>query len=411
MPEEDYDLAGFAVGVCRQMGVKFELGKEIKDIKELTSKFDYIILCIGAHKNMPLKLEKGESLNALKFLEEFNKTNGKVNLGKNVVIIGGGNTAMDAARSAKRNEGVKRVSLVYRRTKRYMPALEEELQMALEDGIDFKELLAPVKLENGKLLCKKMKLSDYDDKGRRNVVETDETEYIDADTVIASIGEQIDFEFYKSQGIEIDDRGKPKCNKETNESSIKNVYIAGDGLYGAATIVEAIRDAKVCAEAILNKTVAKDLPSISTEEAVYSKKGNLKEISKDAEFNRCLTCDFICESCAEVCPNRANISLKIDGAKMSQIIHVDYMCNECGNCETFCPYSSAPYKDKFTLFASEEDMNDSKNDGFLFLDKDGNCKVRLDGKIESYKVGNSSDFNGVYSIIDGVFNKYNYLIL
>lgn len=56
-------------------------------------------------------------------------------------------------------------------------------------------------------------------------------------------------------------------------------------------------------------------------------------------------------------------------------------------------------------------MNDSKNDSFLFLDKDGNCKVRLDGKIESYKVGNSSDFNGVYSIIDGVFNKYNYLIL
>ena len=399
------------ISLCRQMGVKFELGKEIKDIKELTSKFDYIILCIGTHKNMPLKLEKGESLNALKFLEEFNKTNGKVNLGKNVVIIGGGNTAMDAARSAKRNEGVKKVSLVYRRTKRYMPALEEELQMALEDGIDFKELLAPVKLENGKLLCKKMKLSDYDNKGRRNIVETDETEYIDADTVIASIGEQIDFEFYKSQGIDIDDRGKPKCNKETNESSIKNVYIAGDGLYGAATIVEAIRDAKVCAEAILNKTVAKDLPSISTEEAVYSKKGNLKEISKDAEFNRCLTCDFICESCAEVCPNRANISLKIDEAKMSQIIHVDYMCNECGNCETFCPYSSAPYKDKFTLFASEEDMNDSKNNGFLFLDKDGNCKVRLDGKIESYKVGNSSDFNGVYSIIDGVFNKYNYLIL
>ena len=103
------------ISLCRQMGVKFELGKEIKDIKELTSKFDYIILCIGAHKNMPLKLEKGESLNALKFLEEFNKTNGKVNLGKNVVIIGGGNTAMDAARSAKRNEGVKKVSLVYRR--------------------------------------------------------------------------------------------------------------------------------------------------------------------------------------------------------------------------------------------------------------------------------------------------------
>ena len=399
------------ISLCRQMGVKFEFKKEIKNIEEFNSVFDYIILCIGAHKNMPLKLEKGESLNALKFLEEFNRTNGEVDIGENVVIIGGGNTAMDAARSAKKNKRVKKVSLVYRRTKRYMPAHEEELLMALEDGIEFKELLAPVKLENGKLLCKKMKLSDYDNNGRRNVVETDETEYVDADTVIASIGEQIDSEFYKSQGIDIDDKGRPKCNKKTNESSIKNVYIAGDGLYGAATIVEAIRDAKVCAEAILNKAVAKDLPSDSLEEIVYSKKGNLKEISKEAEFNRCLTCDFICESCTEVCPNRANISLKVNGAKMAQIIHVDYMCNECGNCETFCPYSSAPYKDKFTLFASKEDMDDSKNDGFLFLDKDGNCKIRLDGKIESYKAGNSLNFNGVYSIVDSVFNKYNYLIL
>ena len=83
-----------------------------------------------------------------------------------MVVIGGGNTAMDTARAAKRNVGVEHVYLVYRRTRRYMPADEEELVMALEGGVEFKELLSPVKLENGQLLCKVMQLSDYDVSGR-----------------------------------------------------------------------------------------------------------------------------------------------------------------------------------------------------------------------------------------------------
>ena len=93
-------------------------------------------------------------MNALEFLAQFKATDGKVDLGKNVVVIGGGNTAMDTARAAKRNAGVEKVSLVYRRTKRYMPADEEELVMAIEDGVEFAELLAPVKLENGELICR-----------------------------------------------------------------------------------------------------------------------------------------------------------------------------------------------------------------------------------------------------------------
>ena len=74
--------------------------------------------------------------------------------------------------------------------------------------------------------------------------------------------------------------------------------------------------------------------------------------------SRCLSCSKVCENCVDVCPNRANISIKVPGMEMSQVIHVDYMCNECGNCKTFCPYASAPYKDKFTLFAKPEDMED-----------------------------------------------------
>ena len=130
-------------------------------------------------------------MNALEFLAQFKATDGNLDLGENVVVIGGGNTAMDTARAAKRNKGVKKVSLVYRRTKRYMPADAEELEMAIEDGVEFAELLSPVKLENGVLYCKKMVLGDYDASGRRGVVETDEVVEVPADTVIAAVGEKV----------------------------------------------------------------------------------------------------------------------------------------------------------------------------------------------------------------------------
>lgn len=96
------------------------------------------------------------------------------------------------------------------------------------------------------------------------------------------------------------------------------------------------------------------------------------------DSKRCLECPTVCEVCADVCPNRANIVVDVGGRP--QIVHVDYMCNECGNCETFCPYSSAPYQHKFTLFANEQDFEDSKNEGFLLL-PGGKVRVRLDGKV------------------------------
>ena len=76
----------------------------------------------------------------------------------------------------------------------------------------------------------------------------------------------------------------------------------------------------------------------------------------------------VCGNCADVCPNRANVLIEVPEMELLQIIHVDYMCNECGNCRSFCQYAGAPYKDKFTLFANEEDMKDSINNGFTVLD-------------------------------------------
>ena len=93
-------------------------------------------------------------MNVLDFLEQY-KCESLKDVGEHVVIVGGGNTAMDAARAAKRIKGVVSASIVYRRTQRYMPADEEELQLALEDGVEFQELLNPVSLKDGKLVCKK----------------------------------------------------------------------------------------------------------------------------------------------------------------------------------------------------------------------------------------------------------------
>ena len=404
------------VNLAKQYGAQFHLGQEVNDIDAFRKEnnFDAVILAIGAHKEAPLVLEKGEAYNALHFLADFKAQDGKLNLGKNVVVVGAGNTAMDVARAAKRNAGVENVYLVYRRTKRYMPADQEELEEAIEEGVNFQELLAPFTHENGKLLCHRMVLSDVDASGRRSVKESDEVVEIPCDTVIASIGEKVDGAFYEKNGIAVTDKGLPVLKKETNETSVSGVYAAGDGAFGASVIVKAIADAKLACEAILNKTIGTDRPSETTDEKIYGKKGNLQEPEKGLNPDkRCLACDHICENCCDVCPNRANFAIKVPGVEMHQIIHVDYMCNECGNCETFCPYNSAPYKEKFTLFHRAEEMEDSTNDGFAFVDNDGNAIVRIGGEKMNYKVGdkNTKLFYRLAEIVDTVYNDYSYLLI
>ena len=396
------------------MGVEIVTGREIGSVDEVKKDDDYVVLALGAATPGVLRLEKGEAMNALEFLAQFKATDGNLDLGENVVVIGGGNTAMDTARAAKRNKGVKKVSLVYRRTKRYMPADAEELEMAIEDGVEFAELLSPVKLENGVLYCKKMVLGDYDASGRRGVVETDEVVEVPADTVIAAVGEKVPGAFYEANGIALDNRGRVQADQETLETSVAGVYAAGDGLYGPATVVEGIRDGMKAAEAILGRAVAEDLFSLSDEEKIYGRKGNLmEEDGKDVDSKRCLSCNSYCENCVEVCPNRANITLTVPGMERHQIIHVDYMCNECGNCKSFCPWDSAPYLDKFTLFANEKDMEDSKNQGFVVLDREtGACKVRLQGKVTDYVAGTASDVvpEGIAKIIGTVIRDYAYML-
>ena len=400
--------------LLEKMGVNIYLNSEITDLDMLKNAgYTAVVLAVGASEPGVLRLEKGEPVNALQFLEEFKAKDGDLDIGKNVVVIGGGNTAMDTARAAKRTKGVEHVYLVYRRTKRYMPADEEELVMAVDDGVEFMELLSPVKLEDGRLLCKVMKLGDYDASGRRGVVETGEEKEIPADTVIAAVGERVPTAFYQACGINVNDRGRAIVNEETCETSRPGVYLAGDGLGGPATVVEGISDALRAAQAITGETLVKDFEPGTEEETIYSRKGNLSDRKEGSEESgRCLGCSGICENCVEVCPNRANISIRVPGMEKHQIIHVDYLCNECGNCRSFCPYDSAPYLDKFTLFADEKDMEDSRNQGFTVLDAASvKCKVRFFGETYVWTKGEETRIpEGLLKLMETVIRDYSYLL-
>ncbi len=420
IPEEAIDRD---VSIVTSMGVKIVTGCEIHSIDELKKDNDYVVLAVGASVPGMLSLDHGKAMNALDFLEAYNKEKGCVDVGRRVAVVGGGNTAMDTARAAKRTKGVEKVTIVYRRTNKYMPAAEEELLMALEDGVEFKELLSPVSFHNNQLICKAMQLGERDASGRRGVVETDAEITIDADTVISAVGEQIPESFYRANGLEVTSRGKLVFNKDTLETSRSGVFAIGDGLYGPASAVEAIRDARKAAESIVLRTLADNHEIQVDPLLIYSRKGELADEGvMPSENCRCLSCNNICENCVEVCPNRANISVVVPILSKNQIIHIDSMCNECGNCRTFCPFDSAPYLDKFTLFATESDMLNSKNKGFTVADAEtGLCRVRLEEEIVDYQSVNSKyDISpdqkqdeipeDVRQLIEAVIDEYAYLL-
>jgi putative selenate reductase len=367
IPREDVEKD---VSLAKAMGAKFVFNHTVTDLNELREAgYEDIILAIGATKGMPLGIDCEREINAMAFLDTCRNHPESVTLGKNVAIIGAGNTAMDAARAAKRMSGVEHVYIVYRRTVKYMPADEEELELALHDGVEILELLAPVTHKNGKLICHKMALGEMDASGRQKPIETEEEVILDIDTVVASLGEKVDGSFYESLGLKVNKRGVAEYNPDTMESSVAHVYVTGDGANGPATVVEAIRDASKAVNSILDMKPRASIDNALRESEISEKKGVLAAAKEPKdEGTRCLECNKICEACVEVCPNRANVSIFVHGAKQPQILHIDYMCNECGNCQSFCPYDSAPYKEKFTLFRTMEDFEDSKNQGFVPLD-------------------------------------------
>ena len=321
---------------------------------------------------------------------------------------------MDAARAAKRVPGVENVYLVYRRTKRYMPADTEELELALKDGVLFKELLSPQQFKEGMLTCIKMNLGHPDASGRLQPIPTEEKVNLPIDTLISAVGEKVDTDFFKMNGLPIDTKGFIIHDPFTTEL-LSNTFVIGDARSGPSTVISAIHDATLAAKTILKRenlifsSIPTSTHSVRTDE-VYSKKGILKTNgSVKDESIRCLECDKICECCVDVCPNRANVTLDVEGKK--QILHIDCMCNECGNCTIFCPYNSAPYRDKFTLFHTLEAFNSSTNSGLFVADFTTKAiKLRIDKKISVLHAHELDDHFTLKPFILALFNEYAYLI-
>ena len=391
------------VALMEKMGVEVKLNTEAPSVAELKAQgYTHIFFAVGAWKAGRLDIP-GNVVPVIGWLRDM-KAGKDVSLG-HVAVVGGGNTAMDAARAALR-AGAKSSTLVYRRTKKYMPADAEELEMAIADGVEFLELVAPVEQKDGKLICEKMKLGDPDDKGRRQPVPTGEMVEIPCDTVVSAVGEKVESEVFTRNGITVDEKGIPAF-----KTNLEGVYAGGDAMRGPATVVEGIADAQYFANAVIGEAHKFAIPAkaVATREEAVAKNGVLCESAK-CEGDRCLTCNVVCQVCADVCPNRANVVIELPDGRQ-QILHVDRMCNECGNCAVFCPYDSAPYREKFTLFLTREGFDESvNNQGFLPL---GGKKVlvRLDSKVFEADLDAKNDLPADIEVfIWTVLTKYAYLM-
>jgi putative selenate reductase len=406
------------LGLAKKLGVEFSFGvDEHYSLASLKKDHAFVVLATGAWKAGTAPLRSGESIDALKFLEEFKASGGSLDLGKQVAVIGGGDVAMDCARAARRNLGVEKVSIVYRRTQDFMPAQQEEREEALAEGIAIIELCAPESFKAGILRCEVMRLGDYDGSGRRSITGTGTYIELPFDRVIGAVGARVDTSLFTQNGIDLNDKGFPVLNAVL-ESSVSDVYIAGDCKAGAATVVKALADSKTIAKDILRKlNISSDFVSVKPQpdrETLYAKKGVLvPSLSGNTDAYRCLSCGEICELCCDVCPNRANVMVNpvssLD-ATGHQVVHIDRLCNECGNCAVFCPHQGAPYKDKFTVFSCEEDFTDSQNKGFLSLGG-GAFKVRLTDKSVVTWCGEAEGIPcEVAQMIDLLMQTYSYMV-
>ena len=372
IPSADIDKD---VALCLAFGAQVQMGREVTSVSELFDEgFTDVVVATGAWAPGRVGLTSGEEIDVLEFLEAA-KSGEPMDLGTDVVIVGAGNTAMDAARVAKRAAGVEHVRIVYRRTVHEMPADEEELQLALDEGVELMELVAPLGVVDGVLSCERMRLGEPDESGRRRPEGTGETVEVPATAVICAVGEKIEAGLYEGAGVECDRRGRPSGTA----TGVAHVWAAGDCRRGPATFVEAIADAQAVARDLagvdFNAYAEKNVRADKLD-AIMGRKGELCLDVAGCTTSRCLGCATVCEVCCDVCPNRANVAIKVPGLAQQQVVHVDGMCNECGNCAVFCPWSGRPYKDKLTLFWSEQDMDASENRGWLPL-ADGRVRVRL----------------------------------
>ena len=417
------------------LGVEIRLGRPITMPPEdlLDQGFDAVYVACGFPREARLEIEgvAGEGVfSALDLLARVARGE-RPELGTRVLVIGGGNTAMDAARTAQRLIG-RPVWVLYRRTRAEMPADPEEVADLLAEGNSLEELVSPRRVIRGAdrvvaLECLRNELGGLGADGRRRPVPIPGSAFqVQADAVIVAVGQRPELAFLEGSGVSLGQDGAIRVDPETGQAGLARVYAGGDAVRGPATIVEACADGRRAAEAICRQL---DMPfgalparpvRLSAGEIVRVKgvrarrqaqhepaalplarrdgfdlvERTLDEAAARAEAARCVQCAAFCDKCVEVCPNRANyaymvepLSLQLpqlacrDGqlaiagqtafhvAQSRQILHLDDLCNECGNCATFCVHQGRPYRDKPRLFLREADFLLEEDNAFYVRGK------------------------------------------
>ena len=446
-----YRLSGHAIGNdldrLRQLGVQIHLGQALGrdfSLGGLRQEYPYVFLAVGAQQGKRLGIAGEDArgiVDALDFLNEV-RARTPQDLGRRVLVVGGGNSAMDAARSSRRlvKDGGE-VALVYRRTRAEMPADPAEVRDCIEEGIGLRDLLAPARvvIEAGEvvgLACTRMKLGAPDASGRPRPVPVDGSEVVlPADTIIPAIGQEPVLDFLGDLRLARNRDGTLAVDRRTCETGLRGLFAGGDVARGAASVIKAVADGRAVATEIglRHGVVPEPEPALEKQARPVEflarkarqvlpqtipvlpvpERGGFAEVIQSlspeaavAEASRCLDCDDLCSLCVTVCPNRANLayamsplrlelpSLVVRGGELVrgaprpfsvgqpvQIVNIGDFCNECGNCTTFCPTSGAPYQDKPRFWLDARGYQEAQGDAFRMQRSDGALAIeaRLGG--------------------------------
>jgi NADPH-dependent glutamate synthase beta subunit-like oxidoreductase len=343
------DVVRHVVKTIQNAGIEFKLNTHIgKDItlEDLKKEFDSVILASGAWSQASIGVE-GEELtkSGLEFLIRVNRGVKEVT-GERVLVIGGGNVAIDTARTALRL-GSKEVSIIYRRSREEMPAHKEEVDAAREEGVNFYFLSAPLRIigMNGKVVgmeCVRTALGEPDESGRRRPVSIKDSEFmLDADTIISAVGEGPDLSFLDTMKVNITSGRTIDVDPHVFSTNMNGIFACGDVTTGPATVIEAIAAGRRVAIGVdlhlKGEAQAEDKDEKAVKPFLKFNREYLKKISRakmprlpiherginvedalglglreiETEANRCLNC-----SCVAVNPSEIAVVLVALGAKI-----------------------------------------------------------------------------------------------
>ncbi|NUS57658.1 MAG: NAD(P)-binding protein [Streptomycetaceae bacterium] len=353
------------------LGVTFELGRTVTDLGAAMDGYDAAFVAVGAHHGRRAYIPAGDSariLDAVSVLRGMEEA-GPPQLGRRVVVYGGGNTAMDAARTAKRL-GASDAVIVYRRTRDRMPAHDVEVQEAAEEGVRMKWLSTIAHAEGGKVTIERMRL---DETGFPQP--TGEFEELAADTVVLALGQEAELSLLRDvHGVEVED-GVVRVGADLMTGR-PGIFAGGDMVPSERTVTVAIGHGKKAARNIdawlrgttyqaperhaiadfnlLNTWYYTDAPAavrpvleLARRTTTFDEvQGGLAESTALYEARRCLSCGncFECDNCYGVCPDNAVIKL---GPGQRFMIDLDF-CKGCGLCVSECPAGAIEMEPEIT---------------------------------------------------------------